>query len=94
MQNNCNINMNKVYLLGIVKSKPIFSHNTFGNDFYKFELAVKRLSGYCDLLPITIPGSILKEIIVNAKLEVFGQLRSYNIVNGSINRLELPFTIL
>ncbi len=89
MQSISNLNINKVYAFGIVNNKPKYSHSTFGNDFYIFDLAVKRLSGCFDILPITLPHHLLYKIEENKNIGVIGQLRSYNIINKDANKLML-----
>jgi single-stranded DNA-binding protein len=81
--------MNKVYLYGRILSTPKFSHRTFGDEFYTFDLEVKRLSGSVDILPITISKANITNIDRNMLVGVAGQLRSYNIVRNGTSRLVL-----
>ena len=73
------MNNNKVYIAGIVASKPQFSYEVFGEGFYEFNLEVKRLSDASDLIPITISERLLKEqqIEIGSKLAGAGQFRSF-----------------
>jgi len=89
MQKFARANINKVYLFGSVKTIPTFSHSVFGQDFYQFELEVKRLSGYLDILPITISNNIVSDISENRNIGIVGQLRSYNIITDNMNHLML-----
>ena len=41
---------NKVFLKGVVVSKPRFSHEVFGEGFYELDLNVKRLSDNYDIV--------------------------------------------
>ena len=41
---------NAVVLCGAVQSEPVFSHENHGERFYRFPLAVRRLSGQQDCL--------------------------------------------
>ena len=50
---------NKVYLQGKVVSNPTFSHDVFDEAFYNMELAIPRLSGQEDIIPITISAKLL-----------------------------------
>ena len=71
---------NKVLLFGVVSSEMIFSHDLYGEKFYSFILKVKRLSNYCDLLPITISERLLNgdALKIGQEVSINGQLRSYN----------------
>ena len=71
---------NKVLLFGEVNSEMSFSHDLYGEKFYGFILKVKRLSNYCDLLPITISERLLAgvDVQVGQMICIGGQLRSYN----------------
>lgn len=50
---------NKVFLKGEVVSQPKFSHEVFGEGFYKLDLKVKRLSENYDLVPVTVSERLL-----------------------------------
>lgn len=83
--NNC------VVLAGQLASELVFNHSLFGEAFYAGTIAVPRLSGTVDRLPITVSERLLRGEAwrdgVNISLR--GQLRSYNkCVDGS-NRLIL-----
>ena len=52
---------NKVYLSGKVVTKADFSHEVYGESFYEMTLAVERLSGQEDKLPITVSERLLKD---------------------------------
>ncbi len=80
------MNNNKVYLMGKIESKPVFSHETFGEEFFEIMLKVPRLSEHCDIIPVTISEKLLdKDIIkVGNEIAIKGQFRSYNkIIDGS-----------
>lgn len=89
------MNNNKVYIAGIVASKPQFSYEVFGEGFYEFNLEVKRLSDASDLIPITISERLLKEqqIEIGSKLAGSGQFRSYNKLEGEKSKLMLTVFI-
>ena len=80
---------NKVYLMGEVKSEPIFSHEMYGEGFYDFHLEVGRLSGQCDLIPITASERLMKELKVGEKIALSGQFRSYNKLENGKSKLML-----
>ena len=79
---------NRAIVSGCVQQAPCFSHTLFGEAFYTFPLAVKRLSGAVDVLPITVGERILKELPSEGdELLIYGQLRSYNMKYGCSSRL-------
>lgn len=71
---------NKVTLSGEVIKEPQYSHEVMGEGFYEFTLSVKRLSGQCDCVPITISERLMDGIClqVGSFITVNGQFRSYN----------------
>lgn len=76
---------NKVFISGEMVSEPVFSHEVYGEGFYDIFVSVKRLSGQCDCLPVTISERLLtdKAIKVGDTINALGQFRSYNkLVDG------------
>ncbi len=71
---------NKVYLMGKVVSKPVYSHEVFGEGFYELELSVKRLSEHSDIIPITVSEKLLvnDDFALGNDVFIKGQFRSYN----------------
>ncbi len=71
---------NKVYLRGTVVTEKRFSHEVYGEGFYEMDVAVKRLSGQEDVLPVTISERLIEKegLVVGATLSALGQFRSYN----------------
>ena len=80
---------NELLLTGEVQEAPRFSHENHGRRFVRFPLAVPRLSGQVDLLPILLPEELAWKVEAGQKVEVRGQLRSYNNRSGVGNRLLL-----
>lgn len=82
---------NKLTIMGVVTSTPIFSHEVFGEGFYETFLEVSRLSEQVDILPITISERLIIEndIKVGDKIAVTGQFRSYNKQENDKSRLML-----
>lgn len=81
---------NKVFLCGTVKSKPEFSHESFGESFYEIQLSVPRLSENSDIIPITVSDKILnKDIEIGTKIAIKGQFRSYNKIEDGKSKLML-----
>jgi len=71
---------NKVFLKGEVVSKPVFSHEVFGEGFYELNLNVKRLSDNYDIVPITVSERLLgdSKFDIGNFVAIKGQFRSYN----------------
>lgn len=80
---------NKVYLQGVVASEPTFSHAVKDEEFYTFNLSVKRLSGQCDILPVIMSKRMLERVNVGENFALRGQFRSFNKVEGDKRKLIL-----
>ncbi len=82
---------NYLTLVGKVTGEKEFSHEIYGERFYIFNLAIPRLSGNEDIIPITISERLIKEdtLQTGKKLLVKGQFRSYNSYENEKNRLIL-----
>ena len=82
---------NKVYILGEVLSKAVFSHEVYGEGFYEMNVSVKRLSGQSDILPVTISERLIesKKLEIGSKICAIGQFRSYNKLVDGKSRLML-----
>ena len=76
---------NFVRLCGTMAARPVFSHESRGQAFYRFPLAVRRLSGAADVLPILLPRRQLELLEPGGeeKLLVEGELRSCNNRSGA-----------
>ncbi|MBP3313300.1 MAG: single-stranded DNA-binding protein [Oscillospiraceae bacterium] len=72
--------VNTAVLCGYVAEKPTLSHENHGRRFYRFTLEVPRLSGVCDLLPITVGEDLLATTLVEEgeRVLVTGQIRTFN----------------
>jgi len=71
--------------MGEIVSDAVFSHEVYGENFYEFDVQVKRLSGQGDILPITISERLIEGGGLKAGENVcaIGQFRSYNkLVDG------------
>lgn len=82
---------NRVYILGDVLEKAVFSHEVYGEGFYEMKVSVKRLSGQKDILPVTISERLIsgKNLEVGSRLCAIGQFRSYNKLVDGKSRLML-----
>lgn len=85
------ITNNTVVLAGEVVSGFRYSHEVFGEGFYTFDLAVKRLSNQVDVLPVLISDRLIDVTRDHKKviLQVVGQFRSFNVRKGNRNGLAL-----
>lgn len=82
---------NWVSIAGKIACPLTFSHEIYGEGFYRFYLSVPRLSDAVDILPVTISERLLNgmDLSIKNELIVEGQFRSYNkLVEGS-NKLVL-----
>ena len=82
---------NKVKLMGRVAEEPVLSHRLYGEGFYKTVIAVERLSGACDMVPVTVSERLLMSCpaVVGEDYFVTGQFRSYNNYSDTGSRLKL-----
>lgn len=80
---------NSVRLRGVLASPPQFSHAGRNELFYIFSLSVERLSGTSDRINIVARSELLDclEIKESSKIEVAGELRSFNNRSGRGSRL-------
>jgi len=71
---------NHLVLVGKVTSEKRFSHETYGEKFYIFDMEVSRLSDTTDIIPVTASERILSDelLTIGNKLVIKGQFRSYN----------------
>lgn len=85
------ISNNVVTIFGVVRDKPTYSHEMYGEEFYNAYLIVPRLSDVADILPITISERLIVGIDIKegSKVIVEGQLRSYNKYMDGSNKLIL-----
>jgi primosomal replication protein N len=82
---------NVVYIAGKVVGEMEFSHEVYGEGFYRFLIEVPRLSKCSDIIPVTISERLLEKdgILTGKYIEIDGQFRSYNNYSESGNRLIL-----
>ena len=81
---------NHLCLCGVIETEPVLDHEVFGENFYRMEVNVPRLSGAHDLLPVTISERLMNsQVKPGVRIGVSGQLRSYNKVMAGAGRLLL-----
>ena len=89
------IENNKVRIIGEIVSGFTFSHKVFGEGFYMVDVAVRRLSGQMDILPLIVSERLLDvhQDYSGSTIETLGQFRSYNRHEGVKNRLMLSIFV-
>ena len=82
---------NTVVITGKIVEGCIFSHEVYGVGFYTFRIESERLSDKADVLPVTISERLIDRSLlqVGERVDIIGQLRSYNNYNSKKNRLVL-----
>ena len=80
---------NYVQLCGTAAGSAVPSHENHGQQFYRFPLAVRRLSGQIDTLWVIATADQLRRLspLTGRRLAVEGQLRSFNNKTGAGSRL-------
>lgn len=74
------LSQNQITLCGTLESAPCFSHENHGRKFYRFFIAVQRLSGTTDILPVLAGEDVLRacELCDAERIVIRGQIRSFN----------------
>lgn len=80
---------NNIIIRGELVALPQYSHENHQKRFFRFELAVARLSGAVDILPVVADEQLLDELdpCSGDMLEVQGQIRSHNLRENGTRRL-------
>ena len=89
-----NIN-NHIGIAGKVHSDFEFSHEVYGEGFYRFDAEVYRLSDASDILPVTISERIIDmpSLSIGSWIYIAGQIRSYNNYVEEDRRNKLVLTV-
>ena len=89
-----NVN-NHIAIAGKVCSEFAFSHEVYGEGFYRFEVEIERLSEATDILPVTVSERIvdLANLTIGTWVYVVGQIRSYNNYVEADRRNKLVLTV-
>ena len=82
---------NTVLIAGKIVKGCVFSHEVYGEGFYTFQISSERLSDKEDIVPVTVSERLIDMNLlqVGTKVDIVGQLRSYNNYNSKKNRLVL-----
>ena len=82
---------NHLVLVGKVTSEKRFSHETYGEKFYIFDMEVARLRDTTDIIPVTASERIINDelLAIGNKIIIKGQFRSYNSYENERSKLIL-----
>lgn len=81
---------NKVTLAGVITEQFEYSHETFGEKFYKSYIEIERSSGYNDIIPVLVSERICDVSTLTWKhVEISGTFRSCNKNYNGKRKLEL-----
>jgi len=80
---------------GSILTDLVFSHEIYGEGFYRFDVGVERLSGTADALPVTVSERIIdKHTMKPGQLVLIrGQIRSYNSYVEADRKNKLVLTV-
>lgn len=81
--------MNNITLAGIVVEEPIFSHEIYGEKFYRFSISSSRKSGTQDVLPCVVSEILKKDIEAGTEIKVCGNIRTRNVHENDKSHLEI-----
>ncbi|MDR0272248.1 MAG: single-stranded DNA-binding protein [Clostridiales bacterium] len=92
MENN---NNNSIDIGGRIQSEFTFSHEIYGEGFWRFDVEVGRLSGQSDVLPVTVSERIVDrdKMRPGQAIRISGQIRSYNNYVEADRKNKLVLTI-
>ena len=69
---------NRIIVSGTVAENPEYSHEVFGEKFYRFFIDSKRISETVDRLPVMISEVMMKNVIAGERITVDGEIRTFN----------------
>jgi single-stranded DNA-binding protein len=80
---------------GRIHSEFTFSHEIYGEGFWRFDVEVGRLSGQNDVLPVTVSERIVdrEKMMIGQAVRISGQIRSYNNYVEADKKNKLVLTI-
>ena len=88
-------NNNHISVAGLIHSDFTFSHEVYGEGFYRFEVKIYRLSEATDILPVTLSDRIAdrSKLPPGRAVRINGQIRSYNNYVESDRKNKLVLTV-
>jgi len=86
---------NLVTMVGTAITEMTFSHDIYGEGFYKFDLEVARLSQIADILPVTVSERLTDPGLIQPgnHVHISGQIRSYNNYSHENSKSKLILTL-
>ena len=81
---------NNAVIAGEICTEPT-EYDCNGENFYSFNLSVKRKSGTADILPVNISKILLNNIKAGDKVCLEGQIRTYNRIIDGKSKLIIVF---
>lgn len=82
--------MNRITLCGRMNEKPKYSHTVGKLRFYSFQMIVRRLSGYEDVIPCVVEqGLAIQMCDITAVHKITGAIHSRQTFDGKRTHLEL-----
>lgn len=82
---------NRAELTGVVISPPVFSHKSYGEVFYSFQMGIDRKSGYRDCIQIVVSERLVWDVMIEigSNVKIIGQIRTYNELEQGRNKLNI-----
>jgi primosomal replication protein N len=80
---------NRVTIAGRIATVSEYSHEVFGEKFYKMNVEVERTSGSTDVIPVIVSERFGILGPLGKFVQISGQYRSHNVHTEDGNRLEL-----
>lgn len=79
--------MNTIMIGGRLVEKPVFSHEAYGEKFYRFKIESDRLSDNKDTLECIIPEVLLSQL--DDEVLMSGEIRTRKVFDGTKRRFEI-----
>ncbi len=82
---------NKMFIKGRMETELEFSHETFGEKFYRTKVKVTRKSGVDDHIPVIVSELLIRKDLINKSIkdkwtEISGEFRAFGKVDGDGSR--------
>lgn len=83
---------NKIIISGKI-TKPEFSHETYGEKFYKFFISSERKSGTMDILPVIASECFLDDLEDGERVLIEGEVRTWSKRKEEEGKSKLEITV-
>lgn len=82
---------NIINIAGVIDSDFVYSHEVYGEKFYKVKLKARRLSETVDSIPILVSERLtdIGRTLIGKEVKVSGQVRTYNKREGNGSALKI-----